>query len=41
LLVTDPPRPVAAVDIARPAPIDVDTVADYDELLGRRVADPG
>jgi molybdenum cofactor cytidylyltransferase len=41
LLVTDPPRPVAAVDIARPAPIDVDTAADYDELLGRRVADPG
>ena len=41
LLVTDPPRPVLAVPIAAPAPVDVDTSADYDELLGRRVIDPG
>ncbi|MDQ3783189.1 MAG: NTP transferase domain-containing protein [Actinomycetota bacterium] len=35
LLVTDPPHAVLAVPVARPVPVDVDTVADYDRLLGR------
>ncbi len=35
LLVTDPPHPVLAVALARPVPVDVDTVADYDRLLAR------
>ncbi|MGI8822478.1 MAG: nucleotidyltransferase family protein [Acidimicrobiia bacterium] len=39
LLVTDPPQPVLAVRIAAPAPVDVDTPADYAELLARVSAD--
>ena len=35
LLVTDPPEPVLAVHLPRPAPVDVDTAADYEQLLSR------
>jgi molybdenum cofactor cytidylyltransferase len=39
LLVEDPPHPVTAVRFEQPAPIDIDTVADYDEALRRRAED--
>lgn len=41
LLVTEPPEPVLAVAVGGPVPVDVDTRADYEALLARRVRSAG